>query len=763
MKRPSSTQGERRPSPPPPPPLTHASLESPPSDAPPLTSDAGDDHDHQSSDIDMAPAGAEISRQQQSQQQRPPTTSSESMGSPALVTPHLNDNDQPTFPQQDIVILGADDDLPAHADTNENVPPDGKHQDQDPAVAFDDDFVILDHDVSSKQATDKVVEDTLPGVYSLEEDKPVIIDLRIPQGHDQTLETHSALAPDSAIDQRQPEFEQAQSSSADPINDEVGAEDVEGARVQPDESSAYKEASDETPGSAEVRSEIVIKTEQDQQQIEPSTVGPLAEEAKDAKSDQDLLRQVNVPTEVVTQSSTSANDRTEMCSMADLQQKSVGHSVDEPPRTEEFADHADLKKAVPARELTEAEKRGQTEDEYQADLLATGELSIKDLTEDDRKKLFRILRGKDLGKARSLVEPISWPERDGAPNSYNRDLVKMPLKWSRPTLQLSFTRKAAELSQFTDRKFQFVNDQSFICVPSNNITPHVTSLLLAQPFLTECTTLNVELLGKEGSGSLSDGYRGILRNRLGGEGRKVVVKITSPSAFQDGHWRFDYSKAKTRTKKEAKRYTHHLAALQGEAVPIFYGLWKMDRELARRLRPTLKTRPYRVYVAVLEDVGQAINTAMKIRGESLWVLDISYKRQILDLYHKLRSQGITHEAYKTVHIRYKGKNDLRLIDFEKAEIIETHTYAAGEVCSVCSYLLGMDNVEVHRELGIDRGAFEVWESADRYWWYEPTRFPDVTKRDDKKEEVMEDDCESDNVSTTAVIDGPVLRRMKEYK
>ncbi|WVF71362.1 hypothetical protein IAT40_006166 [Kwoniella sp. CBS 6097] len=416
-----------------------------------------------------------------------------------------------------------------------------------------------------------------------------------------------------------------------------------------------------------------------------------------------------------------------------------------PPEPKSGSDSVETKDAVSDRQLTEAEKRGLTEDEYQADLLASGELDIKDLTDDKRKKLFRILWGKGLGKARSLVAPTSWPRRANAPDAYDTGSVRAPLKWSRPTLQLSFTRKAATDSQGTVRQFKFEADESFVCVPSNNTTPHITSLLLAQPFLTACKTLNVELLEREGSGSLSDGYRGILRSTLGGESRRVVVKVTSPSAFQDGHERFNYNKAKTRVKKEATRYTTHLAALQGEVVPIFYGLWKMDRPLSRRYGLLGKTRPYKVYVAVLEDVGPAINKALGLSGENLRSIDISYKRQILDLYHKLKSQGVSHEGYKTVHIRYKGENDLRLIDFEKAELSYSGHYEAMDVCEC----LGVGNDETARQSRISEGALNVQRSTDRYWWYNTSTFPDVNKRDEEQEE-QQDEEYSDKVSTTAV-------------
>ncbi|WVR06863.1 hypothetical protein IAU60_003899 [Kwoniella sp. DSM 27419] len=271
--------------------------------------------------------------------------------------------------------------------------------------------------------------------------------------------------------------------------------------------------------------------------------------------------------------------------------------------------------------IKQAEDAGDTNGlEDLANRLKSGQASVEDLSAELRLKVFRIIDAQRRAKvvlhgstAVSNPDPVDSGDSTSLdPHSAGDNAQPVPtepMKWSSPSMQLGFSRAATNVNLREDRGFRFAPNQSFVCRPVAGIVPDVISLILARQFLVDCDRLDIELIGLEGSGSLSDGYKGVLRARSGSEpGRPVIVKLTSPDAFyyQD-HWRFgDRHKAETRILLEARHYTENLSPLQGEVVPIFYGMWEMTDQLFSsddRYRTVRYRFPLKVYVTVLEDVG----------------------------------------------------------------------------------------------------------------------------------------------------------------
>ncbi|WVQ81718.1 hypothetical protein IAT38_003843 [Cryptococcus sp. DSM 104549] len=244
-----------------------------------------------------------------------------------------------------------------------------------------------------------------------------------------------------------------------------------------------------------------------------------------------------------------------------------------------------------------------------------------------------------------------------------------------PSLRLSFSRSAAKQSLKTSRIFAFRPDESFTLYPCDDHphpSPFRNRLADNYPAVTETKELAIELLELEGSGSLSDGYRGLMRRRGGStEGSfKVIVKITSPSAFKSQcHERFHAQKALARINNEARLYWEELAPLQGEVVPVHYGLWQVTRDCVVRKKGGIATEQT-VYASVMEDVGRRLFDGEKdnVFGglHGLRHHSDAHKKAALKLYYKLGLAGVYHGAPKHVHTRMGPDGKGRLIDFEKS-------------------------------------------------------------------------------------------------
>ncbi|KAK8864577.1 hypothetical protein IAR55_001827 [Kwoniella newhampshirensis] len=315
-----------------------------------------------------------------------------------------------------------------------------------------------------------------------------------------------------------------------------------------------------------------------------------------------------------------------------------------------------------------------TEDEYLVDMLRTGITKPQELTEEERRRAYRVMTDQVEKKATtSIGKTFDYLKTMGpATDKEAAGLAPLPksvLQWSRPKLRLSFSRDSAQKSRQTERRFSFMPDETFILAPSVDFVPHPISLVATQPCLTECKELMVELTGYEGSGSLSDGYRGLLRTGSAGPAKKVIVKITSPGAFGLGHRRFTSVSSTRKVLNEAQNYASHLACLQGEVCPTFYGLWYMEAKLSTRIGSQSRHKvPLSVFAAVMEDVGEEFTERELREGRyaSLNQINVEHKTGITELYAKLHERKLVHEAIKNAHIRITPDGRLRLIDFEKS-------------------------------------------------------------------------------------------------
>ncbi|WVQ81653.1 hypothetical protein IAT38_003778 [Cryptococcus sp. DSM 104549] len=273
-----------------------------------------------------------------------------------------------------------------------------------------------------------------------------------------------------------------------------------------------------------------------------------------------------------------------------------------------------------------------------------------------------------LKRVRALDEHEKFNGREGVDGMEIEGIQKNPdsprIPKILPRLRLSFSRRAAQQSAMTERLFVFRPNESFILSPHKGYKdfsgPYLkrNHLIPAYPAITESEELSIELIEREGSGSLSDGYRGIMRRRggIGEPGVKVIVKLTSPSAFvEQQHWRFDHEKAMSRIRNEAKLYCTNLAPLQGDVVPVYYGFWQMTQTLWTRNRNKRTEKEHTVFASVLEDVGDPLFEKEK-------------REAFIMLYIKLSLASVYHSAIKSVHTRKGPDGKGRLIDFEKSYV-----------------------------------------------------------------------------------------------
>nr|XP_031863437.1 uncharacterized protein CI109_001313 [Kwoniella shandongensis]KAA5530509.1 hypothetical protein CI109_001313 [Kwoniella shandongensis] len=326
--------------------------------------------------------------------------------------------------------------------------------------------------------------------------------------------------------------------------------------------------------------------------------------------------------------------------------------------------------------------------ELLADQLRTGTLKPEAMDEKDRWKAYRVIVDQELGEAKSAITkspsqmpPIASHEKAIVHSQdsmvVDSETVHPPeLKWSKPKLRLSFSRRAAVSSQYAKRQFIFLPNETFILRPSNYFVPHTISVIASQPYLTECSEIMIELLDREGSGSLSDGYQGLLRTGKGGPAKKVIVKITCPGAFDLLHPRFTHASARKQVLKETTNYMSGLACLQGEVVPTFYGLWQMERQLSFRMKDGKRHQTaFSLFAAVLEDVGTDVKQYANCTSSSQ--IPLLLRMDILTLYAKLHERCILHHAYKPVHVRVSPNGQLRLIDFEKSDVVDDREGTVG--------------------------------------------------------------------------------------
>ncbi|WVQ81714.1 hypothetical protein IAT38_003839 [Cryptococcus sp. DSM 104549] len=186
--------------------------------------------------------------------------------------------------------------------------------------------------------------------------------------------------------------------------------------------------------------------------------------------------------------------------------------------------------------------------------------------------------------------------------------------WSRPTLNLTFTPSASSASTTQDRTFTFA-PATYTLAPcdSPSTFPHLISLIAASPCLTDQTSLDITLddvyPGAGGADGLSDVYRGVLRCAGGWDERRVVVKLTCPTAHgerfaQEDEPEYGETRARLGAMEEAGLYAQDLAALQQTTVPVYYGTWVMRRRLGSYTGEGETEREEEVVAVVLEDVGE---------------------------------------------------------------------------------------------------------------------------------------------------------------
>ncbi|ODO06552.1 hypothetical protein I350_03907 [Cryptococcus amylolentus CBS 6273] len=152
----------------------------------------------------------------------------------------------------------------------------------------------------------------------------------------------------------------------------------------------------------------------------------------------------------------------------------------------------------------------------------------------------------------------------------------------------------------------------------------------------------------------------------------VIVKTTDPSRFPPKPHMpgmFTETEARRAIFHESKIYTDFQGNLQGSVVPGSYGLWggrlKFDADDDdEEEEEGGGGGDCEVWVMILENCGMPVDVAR---------LSESDKKQILSHYTALHDSGILHGDPDPRHWRYHPDGGIRIIDFDSATVLPTHT------------------------------------------------------------------------------------------
>ncbi|KAK6909698.1 hypothetical protein I203_103719 [Kwoniella mangroviensis CBS 8507] len=348
--------------------------------------------------------------------------------------------------------------------------------------------------------------------------------------------------------------------------------------------------------------------------------------------------------------------------------------------------------------------------EMLADDLKSGEMTLLDLDWQVRRHVFQCIMMQERGKARTLfptsLDRTILPARQFEGVDLDETAAytfRRPLQWARPLLHVAFELLAAQ-SSFKDtmRLYGFECGRVFHCDPALSLEPHIISLITTQPHTTEFGNLYITVSEMISAGGNSDVYRGTLhtyahgeqKTNIDAEDRDVVIKVICPQAFQDDP-RWVAKKATTREAKqsminEITMYNNHAAALQGEVIPRYYGLWEWKGQLRKSDvgdREDMTEKSYRVFIEVLEDVGISMNQRFGWpENTNPEFIRIEHKMEILAAYAQLHKIKIHHGFIGPEVIRFNPRigypsidSGIRLIDFTHSLVVRYSSHCRDEL------------------------------------------------------------------------------------